>query len=250
MRLIFIRHGEPNYEKDCLTENGVRQAECTADRLVGENVDASPSGSRWTRRSIPSCLNISEVYASPMGRAKQTASFTAQRLGKDIKVLDFMHEIDWGDAGDTHLGYDGHPWTLAYKLLSGEPGYVGSNDWDSHPFFRDNICMRYYRDISEKIDEFLSGYGLTRSNDMYVTDGCPDTDIALFAHGGSGAVVLSHVLNLPFPFVLTSMPFGVCSVTVIEFVPQEDRIVLPRLELFNDMGHLESVRTERLKFEK
>lgn len=230
MRLIYVRHGEPDYENDCLTKNGLRQAECTAERLSRENIRA--------------------IYASPMGRAKQTASFTARMLDKDIKVLDFMHEIDWGDAGNGDLAYDGHPWTLAYKLLSGEPGYVGSNDWAEHPYFRDNICMQYYRDISEKIDEFLAGYGLIRSNGLYVTDSCPDDDIALFAHGGSGAVVLSHVLNLPLPFVLTSMPFGVCSVTVIEFVPQEDRVIVPRLELFNDMDHLESVRTERLKFEK
>ena len=33
MRLIFVRHGEPDYQKDCLTETGRIQAELAADRL-------------------------------------------------------------------------------------------------------------------------------------------------------------------------------------------------------------------------
>ena len=30
MRLILVRHGEPNYQLDCLTEFGRRQAEAAA----------------------------------------------------------------------------------------------------------------------------------------------------------------------------------------------------------------------------
>ena len=67
MRLIFVRHGEPDYEKDCLTENGIKQAKSTAERLRGEDIRA--------------------IYASPMGRAIQTASFTAEMHGVEIQSL-------------------------------------------------------------------------------------------------------------------------------------------------------------------
>ena len=30
MRLIFIRHGEPDYERDTLTEKGMKEAACLA----------------------------------------------------------------------------------------------------------------------------------------------------------------------------------------------------------------------------
>ena len=33
MRIVFVRHGHPNYEKDCLTELGHRHAEAAALRL-------------------------------------------------------------------------------------------------------------------------------------------------------------------------------------------------------------------------
>ena len=86
MRIIFIRHGEPNYEKDCLTETGKKQAAACAERLEREG--------------------IAEIYASPMGRAAETASFTAKRLGLPVHTLDFMHEISWGGPG---IPQEGHP---------------------------------------------------------------------------------------------------------------------------------------------
>ena len=36
MKLIFVRHGEPDYRNDCLTENGILQAKATAVRLKDE----------------------------------------------------------------------------------------------------------------------------------------------------------------------------------------------------------------------
>ena len=234
MRLIFVRHGEPDYEHDCLTENGRVQAESTAVRLHREP--------------------IREIFASPMGRTMETASYTARDHGLKIQTLDYMHEIDWGtrrNPGDIEkLKYDGHPWTLACDMLAEDPEYVGSPEWYKHPYFAENKCTEFHGMISEKIDEFLSGYGLERRNGLYFCkEKCDDT-IALFAHGGSGACMISHIFSLPFPFVLSAMPYGVCSVTVIAFDSEEGKSVVPRFELFNDIGHIEHIKAEKLKFEK
>ncbi|MCR5122621.1 MAG: histidine phosphatase family protein [Ruminococcus sp.] len=231
MRLIFVRHGEPDYINDCLTENGIIQAECTAERLRDEPITA--------------------VFSSPMGRAFKTASFTADKHGLIVQKLDFMHEIDWGDAYDgAGLPNDGHPGTLANMLYNECPSSAGGESWREHRYFGDNRCLGYYETISRRFDEFLAGFGLIRENAVYRCEReCGDT-VALFAHGGSGAVMFSHVLNLPFPYVLAAMPYGVCSVSVIEFCRGAGKTVVPRLELFNDMRHLESVKPEKLVFEK
>ena len=42
----------------------------------------------------------------------------------------------------------------------------------------------------------------------------------------------------------------VCSVSIIDFTAQHGTMVIPRLELFNDMGHIESFIIEKLHFEK
>ena len=101
MRIIFVRHGEPDYDNDCLTENGIVQAQATAARLHDESISA--------------------IYASPMGRAMQTASFTASDHGLEVQPLEFMHEIDWGSKNGSPLEYDGHPWTLGHDLIAGAP---------------------------------------------------------------------------------------------------------------------------------
>ena len=235
MRLIFIRHGEPNYEKDCLTDNGIKQAISTAARLRDENIKA--------------------IYSSPMGRAKETASYTAGEHKIDVQILDFMHEIDWGDKGGAaaatdKLPYDGHPWTLAYKVLTDTGEYVGSPNWPEHPFFKNNICMDYYDKVSNGLDELLGEYGLARKNGLYECTEENDDTIAIFAHGGSGAILFSHILSLPLPFVLTTMPYGVCSVSILRFDGDQGDMVIPRLELFDDMGHIESFKEEKLHFDK
>lgn len=234
MRLVFVRHGEPDYENDCLTENGKIQAKSTAERLKKEPIKA--------------------VFSSPMGRAKETASYTARNHDVDVQILDFMHEINWGDAKISEnaekLPYEGHPWTLSCELLAENPEYAENDIWKSHPYFKDNVCMNYYEKISTGFDNFLSEFGLIRKGKAYYCEIQNNDTVALFAHGGSGAIMFSHVLNLPFPFVLATLPYGVCSVSIIEWYAEKGGIAIPRLELFNDMNHIDSFTLEKLHFEK
>ena len=97
---------------------------------------------------------------------------------------------------------------------------------------------------------FLQRFGLKREGDIYRCSGNKEDAIVIFAHGGSGAVFISHLLNLPFPYVLTAMPYGVCSVSIFDMAPLGTNLVIPKVEIFNDMGHLGEVRKEKLRFEK
>lgn len=56
MDLIIIRHGDPDYEHDTLTEHGWKEAEILSHRI--------------------SQLNVRDFYVSPLGRAQDTASCT------------------------------------------------------------------------------------------------------------------------------------------------------------------------------
>ena len=67
MKIIFIRHGEPNYEIDSLTEKGWREAELLSKRTA-----------KW---------NVTDFYCSPLGRAKDTASFTLKNADREAKIL-------------------------------------------------------------------------------------------------------------------------------------------------------------------
>ena len=56
MKLLIIRHGDPDYSIDSLTEKGWKEAEYLSEKLVK--------------------LDIKDIYVSPKGRAKDTASCT------------------------------------------------------------------------------------------------------------------------------------------------------------------------------
>ncbi len=232
MRILFIRHGEPNYEKDCLTKTGHIQAAAAAERLAGEG--------------------ITKIYSSPFGRAFQPAEYTARKLSLPITVLDFMHEITWGGEG---IPENGHPWTLSDWVMKEEDLDLSEGRWREHPYFKTNAVTADYDRVSGEFDKMLEGWGYRHEGHRFYCipeekripaelDDQPaakmDDTIAIFSHGGSGGIVLSHLLALPFPFVLSVMPYDFTSVIVLDFPDTPGEYVFPRLELFNDAAHIHS----------
>ena len=215
MRIIFVRHGEPDYISDCLTDTGKQQAAAAGERLIREN--------------------ISEIYSSPCGRAFETASYTASLLGIPVIKLDFMREISWGGF---RIARNGHPWTLGDLML--EEGFdFQKKDWRKHPYFDGNVATECYKEISVQIDAFLAKHGYRHEGLRFLCEAGTDKTIALFSHGGSGACVLAHLLNLSFPYVASVMPYDFTSIIILNFPVKEGAYVFPRLELFNDCAHIE-----------
>lgn len=214
MRIIFVRHGEPDYTHDCLTEEGRRQAAAAAERLAREGITA--------------------VYASPMGRASETASYTARLLGLSVEILPFMHEVSWG--GD--VPYEGHPWTLSDRMINEENFDFLHSDWRTHPYYRDNTITPYYDMISERFDAFLLTKGYRHEGNRYLCMTDRNETFAVFSHGGSGACALAHLLSLPFPWVITVLPYDYTSIIILEYPVRAGEYVHPRIELFNDIAHI------------
>ncbi len=96
MRLILVRHGHPDYARDCLTELGHIQAKQAAERLKDEGIE--------------------KIYSSSCGRAYETASYTAAMLNLSVSKLDFMRELQWGSADGAPIYENGHPWAVAFQI--------------------------------------------------------------------------------------------------------------------------------------
>ena len=73
MRLLFIRHGDPDYVHDSLTEKGVREAKALSCL-------------------IPQ-LNVGDCFVSPLGRAKMTAQLALSGTGIKPAELDWIQEF-------------------------------------------------------------------------------------------------------------------------------------------------------------
>ncbi len=84
--LFLIRHGVNDF---------------TGKRLVGRKpgVHLNEKGQEQARLVVESLLIVPfrNIYSSPLERAVETAEPLAQKLGKDIIILDSMAELDFGD---------------------------------------------------------------------------------------------------------------------------------------------------------
>ena len=166
MRIVFVRHGEPDYAHDCLTEQGKLQAQAAAERLREEGIE--------------------EIFSSPLGRAAETAAATAELLKLPVKTLDYMRELHWGSIDGSPLRSDGHPWDLA-DLLAGEGWDLTNPGWREHPYFRNNRVTENVDLVARKTDEWLLSLGYERRGSYYrcVRQDDRQKTVALFSHGGS-----------------------------------------------------------------
>ena len=224
MRIIFVRHGHPNYEKDCLTELGHCQAEAAAQRLKDEGVE--------------------RIYSSTCGRAFETAQHLGDVIGLPVVGCDFMREIKWGSV-DGEAYADGHPWTIADQMVAnGEP--LVDPTWRDHPEFRRNRLLDCCDKVAAGADAWLAELGYVREGAYYrVQPGAPKA-IAAFGHGGETAAMLTHLFNLPFPFACQAMGPDYTGITIVDFPDKPGELVAPRFELMNDARHIRGMTVSNL----
>ncbi|MBR4360714.1 MAG: histidine phosphatase family protein [Clostridia bacterium] len=209
MRIIFVRHGEPDYARDCLTEAGHSQGRAAAERLRSEG--------------------ITHIFSSPMGRAMETAEYTADALGLPIQVLDFMHEIRWGSADGTRLFADGHPWDTANELIRrgvdlADPG------WMAHPVFQGNLLLTEVPRVGDATDAWLEEMGYVRQGAAYRCVREQRATAALFCHGGSSTAALARMLHLPFPYLCAAVHLCFAGSLTLRLDSRPGSVCLPILE--------------------
>lgn len=217
MRIVFVRHGHPNYRDDCLTELGHLHAEAAAERLKDEPFEA--------------------IFSSTCGRARETAEHIAARHGLPVTSFDFIREIGWGGKDGKEIPFHGHPWDTVDRMVA-EGQTLMSPDWDREPPFGDNRVTEDYEKVSAGIDEWLSTLGFTREGEFYRVGQVPHRTVAMVSHGGASSVVFSHMFNLPFPFVCTAICPNFTAITVVVMEGKEGDLISPRFELMNDARHI------------
>ena len=222
MRIIFVRHGEPDYENDCLTPNGRIQAELAAERLKDEGIE--------------------EIYSSPLGRAGETAEYTSKVLGIPVQTLECVREIKWGSRDGNPIFADGHPWDIADKTAL-EGMDITDISWRENKFFCNNIAVEKTDIVEKGIDEWLSTFGYVRNGLYYdhIVEEEEHKTVAVFCHGGSSSAAIGRILNLPFPYVCALLHTDFTGITIIRMERKKGAGILPCLELASDERHIKKL---------
>lgn len=214
MRLYIIRHADPDYENNTITEKGHREAEALACRLQREK--------------------ITKIFSSSMQRALDTAIYTSMLTGIKIEKYDWLREFEWNDYVEDYI----NPWDIPGKDLLEPPN---SPTWDG---WRDTTLFNaegVYADLNSRIcafDKFLHTQGYDKEDRHYRITKDNHERIAIFCHAGFGNAIISYLLNIPLTIQWAGFWMAPSSVTTIAFSKRDDDNVSPRCIAYGDVSHL------------
>ena len=217
MRILLIRHGEPDYSIDSLTPKGWKEAELLAGRLEKES--------------------IQDFYVSPLGRAQDTARATLQRLGKTAEVLPWLCEFR-GTIIDPESGVRRHAWDLMPQYWTECPELYDRKQWKQNEVYKTGNSAEIFQETQEGLDALLARYGYHRKGVMYHTEKNSSATIALFCHFGISMAVLSCLTGMSLIPLWHSFIMAPSSITTMVTEERRKGEVFFRCVGLGDVSHL------------
>ncbi len=225
MRIIFVRHGHPDYAHDCLTPLGHQHAAAAAARLTDEG--------------------ITQIFSSTCGRAMETAAYLSRAIGRPVVPCDFLREVAWGSADGTPMPAGGHPWSIAQMTVARSEPLLDGN-WQQHEGFAGSKLLGCMDTVAAGADNWLSSLGYTREGLYYRAGQDTRRTVAVFGHSGAGSALISHLFNLPMPFICHAMRPDYTAITIIRLPDRPGELLSPKFELLNDARHIRGLETENI----
>lgn len=233
MRILMIRHGDPDYVNDTLTEKGRREA-----FLLAQTAER---------------LQVGKCYQSPLGRAQATARYTLEKLGKEAETLDWLREfpaqVDINLSKDLQRAYndtrmDGErfgmriAWDMLPSYWTEHPEYIDPSQWRHSQVAQCSDLISVYDQTAENLDKLLKQYGYVRENRHYRVEKENQETITFFCHFGIICMLLSHLWSMS-PFGLwQTLALAPTSVTEVVTEEREKGIAVFRALRLGDLSHL------------
>lgn len=233
MRMLFIRHGDPDYVHDTLTEKGRREAALLAKTIAS--------------------LEPGSCFVSPLGRAQATASYSLKALHQSAETLDWLMEFPakvdlervpelrraYPDARIENGVYVPHIlWDMAPGYWTEHPEYFDGKNWRDSLAAKSSDLLPVYDSVIRKFDEFLAAHGYVREGAHYRVERESTETVTFFCHFGITCVLLSRLWGVS-PFVLWhSLALAPTSVTEVVSEEREQKIAYFRGLRLGDISHL------------
>lgn len=215
MKLVIVRHGDPNYAIDSLTMKGRREA-----KLLVKKIES---------------LSPDYFYCSPLGRAKKTASYSLKRLKAECEILPWLTEFEGRVLeadGKEQVCWDRLPSYWTYEDI------YYTDKWYDAPLMQELDVKSKYERVCRGFDELLKKHGYVHEGRHFTVTNSNHDTVVLFCHFGVESVLLSHLTGIS-PMVYWHNFVAVpSSVTVIISEEREKGLATFRVNSFGDTGHL------------
>lgn len=242
MRLIIIRHAEPDYKNNTITEKGKREAQILAKRLQNWKID--------------------DFYTSPLNRAVETSKPTLEYFHKEAEVLPWAQEFNYVCV-DPYTGKNPLCWDYVPSDWTSRPESFTFDEWvNAGPMKSNPDIASKYKEVCDGVDDLLLRYGYKRDGLIYRTvgrkqpnmvhtvgvDGSPDSlalkpveddkCIVIFCHLGVGCMIMSRLLNIPFQVMPHAFFLPPSSVNILTTEERWEDEASFRAQAIGDVSHL------------
>lgn len=218
MKLLIVRHGDPDYTVDSLTEKGWKEAGFLSERLAR--------------------LDVKEFFVSPLGRAKDTASLTLKKMNRTAVECDWLREFNIPIRRPDVLDKDKVPWDWLPQDWTKDERFYQPDHWFENERFKEADMKKHYDYVVSQFDNLLARYGYVREGHYYRVEKANEYTLVFFCHFGLECVLLSHLMGAS-PMVLWQ---GMCaaptSVTTVTTEERREGIASFRMNAFGDVSHL------------
>ncbi len=218
MRIIIIRHGDPDYEIDGLTEKGKIEVEYLRRRMVKED--------------------ITRVYCSILGRARLTAQPFLDSLNIKAEYCEWLKEFF--DPQVT-LPYEKEPticWDIMPEYLNTLNNIYHPIKWREEEFVKNSTLLQRYDYVIENFDKVLAEYGYVRDGYNYRVEKSNHDTLVFVCHFGLTAVLLSHLMNCSPYTIWQHTCTAPTAVTTIYTEERKEGIASFRASCIGDVTHL------------
>ena len=218
MKLILVRHAEPNYVTDSLTEKGKWEAELLSRRLCR-------------------LQDVTAFYVSPLGRARDTAAYTLNKLGRTAQVLPWLAEFR-ARCIDVETGEKRIPWDFKPRLWKDREKLRSFERWAEDELVCNGDTQAVWQETQQGVDDLLASHGYHRDGGVYLCENNKPDTIVVFCHFALLTAIIAHLTRIS-PMNLwqgfSAQPSSVTTLVTEERVKGE---VVFRCMQFGDIGHL------------
>lgn len=217
MKILIIRHADPDYAIDSLTEAGWEEAKLLVPRMEK--------------------LDVKNFYVSPFGRAQDTASLTLKAMGRTAETLPWLKEFGpfVKKPGEDRVTcvWDWLPqdWTADERCFD-------KDNWLDTEFAAPFDVRSHIQWVYRGLDALLAKHGYVREGNLYKAVRANEDTIVLFCHFGLECVVLSRLLNLSPMQLWHGTAAAPSSVTTVVTEERREGIAYFRMTGFGDISHL------------
>lgn len=255
MRLIFIRHGDPDYANDNLTEKGKREALLLSERV-----------SKWE--------NIAKIYTSPLGRAKATAEPCLKKLGLTAEVCPWLQEFYYNTkypenlsenfrdniTGEKLAGKDTMCWDLLPDFYTSDKAFFDKDQWADSDFMKGGNIKSFYKTVCDGLDGLLEKEGYIRNEkgfynvlnpvenpawtkkkyqlDSLKSDYPEEKNLVFFCHLGVMFTMIAYLTGLSPMQLWQGFYVAPTSITVLNSEERVKGQAFFRVERLGDTNHL------------